>query len=105
MDVKHLTNEEKLNEIYEMVHENHKILRSLRSQQYFANILRILYWLVILGVIGSAYYYIQPIIETFSTSGTDVNKTLTQFNEIKDRLPETKFLNQIVEWLRSSRGN
>ena len=102
MDVKQLTNEEKLNEIYEMVHENHKVLRSLRSQQYFSNIVRVVYWLVILGVIGGAYYYVQPIIGAFSKNSANVDQTFVQLNQIKNQLPETKIVNQLIDWLKNS---
>lgn len=105
MDVKHLSNEEKLNHVYEMVYENNQILKSLRRQQYFATFLRIVYWLAILGVIGGAYFYIRPVVGALSTNAANVDQRVTQFNQITGQLPETKFVNQIFDWLKKSITN
>lgn len=102
MDRKRLTNEEKLDEIYEMTRENHEILMTLRRQQNFATVLRILYWMVVLGVIGGAYYFIRPVVTAVSSGGAQVDKTFDQIDEIKQQLPETKVLNQVLDWLKKS---
>jgi hypothetical protein len=102
MDGRHLSNEEKLNEIYQMVHENHQILRSLHRQQYLANIGRVIYWLAILGILGGAYYYVKPLIDSFSSHGANVDQTITQINQLTGQLPETKLLTQVLEWLKKS---
>lgn len=102
MERRHITNEEKLDEIYELTRENHEILKTLRRQQNFATILRILYWLVVLGFIGGAYYFVRPVINAVSTGGAQVDKTINQIDQIKDQLPETKVLNQVLDWFKKS---
>lgn len=99
---KNLTNEEKLDRMYQMTLENHEILTSLRRQQYVSNALRLLYWLVILGTIGGMYYYLRPII-TFLTENSDkLGEIFSQFNQMKNQLPEAKLINQILEGLRQT---
>lgn len=102
MDGKHLTNEEKLNEIYELVHENHQILKTLRRQQYLSNTFRVLYWVVILGALGGAYYYVRPFIGMIAGNSSKMEETFLQLNQLKDQLPETKILNQVLEGLQKS---
>lgn len=97
---KNLTNEEKLDRMYQMTLENHEILTSLRRQQYVSNALRLLYWLVILGTLGGMYYYLRPLI-TFLTENSDkLGEIFSQFNQMKNQLPEAKLINQILEGLR-----
>lgn len=100
MNDKHLTNEEKLDLIYEMTLENHEVLKSIRRQQYFANAVRVLYWLVILGALGGAYYYIRPIVSMLSENGGKIEETLNQFNQLKNQLPEAKLLNQLLQGIQ-----
>ncbi len=88
-----MTNEEKLDAIYEMTLENNDILRSIRRQQYVANAFRVLYWLVVLGAIGGAYYFVRPLIVTLSENGDKMAKSYT---DLVDQLPEKKLLNQVM---------
>lgn len=94
------TNEEKLDAIYQMTLENHEILRTIRRQQYFSNAFRILYWLIILGAIGGAYYYVRPLIEVFTANGAQFDSTFAQFMN----LPEARYFSQFIEAMRSMRG-
>lgn len=105
MDIQSKTNEEKLDEMYRLTRENHEILRSMRRQQTFATILRVLYWLVVLGALGSTYYFIKPVIDTFSSGQVQAQNTITSFNQLKDSFPEAKLVNQIMEWFKKSATN
>lgn len=98
-----MTNEEKLNAIYEMTLKNHEILKTVRRQQYFASFMRILYWLVVLGFIGGAYYFLAPVISLITGGNfSQFGNTLLQLDQLKNQLPETKVLNQVIEGLQKS---
>lgn len=98
---KDLNNQEKLEAIYKMTLENNDILRVIRRQQYFSNALRLLYWLVVLGAIGSAYYFIRPLVTTLSSNSGKIEEAASQFSQIRDQLPETKLVNQLLERFKS----
>ena len=53
----------KLDEVYKLVKENNEILKYMRKSQRLSQIMRIIYWLVILGTAFGAYYFIQPYID------------------------------------------
>ena len=93
---KHLTNEEKLDEIYRMTLENHEVLKTIRRQQYFSGAMRALYWLIVLGVIGGSYYYVRPFIGAVSNNSSQIESYFSQF---KNQLPETKVFNQVLDGL------
>ncbi|MEN9551990.1 MAG: hypothetical protein RI935_367 [Candidatus Parcubacteria bacterium] len=99
---KKLTNEEKLDLVYEMTLENHDILQSLRRQQYVSSAFRLLYWVVILGAIGGAYYYIRPAVSYLQENGTKLQTTINQLNALNSNLPEAKLINTLIEGLKKS---
>lgn len=96
---KDLTNEEKLSTIYEMTLENNKMLRSLRRQHYFSTFMTLLYWLMVIGAIGSAYYFVRPVVTLLSNNSGKIEETVGQFNQIRDQLPEAKLINQLLKSL------
>jgi hypothetical protein len=99
-----LNNEEKLDSIYEMTLENNEILRTIRRQQYFANSLRFLYWLVVIGALGGAYYFVRPLIITLSNNSSKIEETVGQFNQLRSQLPETKLVNQLIESVKAKKA-
>ncbi len=97
-----LSNQEKLEEIYEMTLQNNTILRSMRKQQHIANAFRLLYWLVILGALGGVYYYLRPVISGISENKTRIQETFDQFNQFRSQLPESKLFDQVFHTNRGS---
>ena len=63
--------EERIEKLEKLTRENNKILRKLRNHMRMGNIMRILYWAVIIGSMIGVYYYlqpfIQPLMETYDT--------------------------------------
>jgi F0F1-type ATP synthase membrane subunit b/b' len=100
MNIRDLTNEEKLDTIYEMTKENNKILRSMHREHYVSLVFRIIYWLVVLGFIGGSYYYMKPYISMLTGNASKIEETMTQLNQLKESLPEAKALNQMMEGMK-----
>ena len=61
-----------------MTLENNEILRTIRRQQYFANALRALYWLMVVGAIGGVYYFVKPLVTTLSDNSGKIEETYSQ---------------------------
>lgn len=99
---KKLTNEEKLDLIYEMTRENHDILQTIRRQQYVSNAFRLLYWLIILGAIGGAYYYVRPAVNYVTENSDKLMQVVEQFQGVQSSLPEAQLLNGLIEGLKKS---
>ena len=95
MQAPDLTNQEKLEEVYAMTMENNKMLRSMKRQQTFANIFRLLYWIVIIISLGGVYYYVRPIVDAFTTNGGKIEESINQFNILRAQFPEAKLFDQI----------
>ena len=96
-----LNNQEKLEEVYHLTVENNEILRSIRRQQHIANAFRFIYWLVILGALGGAYYYVRPVVDSISGNKANIDSTLKQFEDLRSQLPETKLLDQLLHGVKT----
>ena len=88
-----LTNEEKLDRMLKLTEENNKMLRSMHRSQTVSNIFRLLYWTLIIASIAGAYYFIKPMLTSFSGSGGSV---LEQVNALKSQLPDPKVLQELL---------
>ena len=96
-----LTNQEKLEEVYKLTLENNHMLHSMRNRERVANAFRILYWLIIIGSIFGAYYYVRPILDVFTTNKGKIDDTLNQFQSIMNQLPNMDKLRQIQDQLKA----
>lgn len=52
-----------LEEIHQLAEENNKMLHSLRHSMIFSRVLSLFYWILIIGSVFGAYYFIQPYID------------------------------------------
>lgn len=97
---KRMNNEEKLDAIYEMTLENNEVLRTIRRQQYMSSFFTIVYWLMILGVLGSTYYFVKPFIPAFISGVSKVEETVNGINQVKNQVTEQKVLNEVIKNLK-----
>ena len=52
-----------LEETAALARSNNKLLKKMHRATIFANVMRIVYWLVILGIAVGSFYFLQPYIE------------------------------------------
>lgn len=96
-----LTNQEKLEEVYKLALENNEMLHRMQNRLRLGVILRVIYWLAILGALGGVYYYIRPIINVFAVNSEKTQGIFQQFEELRSQFPETKALQQFLKQIRS----
>ncbi len=48
-----------------LLHENNKLLHKLHNTVIWGRVFRILYWTIIIGATMGAYYFVQPLIDSF----------------------------------------
>jgi CHASE3 domain sensor protein len=97
-----LTNQEKLEEVYKLTLENNHLLHKMQSRDRIAYIFRVIYWLIILGALGGAYYYIRPAFEAIKQSNTHAEGVIQQFEQLRSQFPETKAFQQIFDRIKES---
>ena len=52
-----------LEETFQLVSDNNKILHGIRRSQRIASFMRALYWLIIIGISIGSFYYISPYLD------------------------------------------
>ena len=71
---------ELLNNTFSLVKENNKMLHKIRSSQKWASFMRIVYWLIIIGISIGAFYYLQPYITQMQNI---IQKTGVSLDQLK----------------------
>jgi hypothetical protein len=78
---------EKINKILETVEENNKILRGLRSVNRWSYTMKILYWLFIIIIAFSAYFYVQPYVEILDNTYNSIRNNVNTINNVAKKIP------------------
>ena len=110
-----LNNQEKLDEVYEIVkrmeahHEAldddiedmHSTLNWLRRRERIRMILATFYWIFIIGIVFGAYYYIEPILN-YTMSQFGLSDILKSFENGVSGLPDLKNIKNVLQAAASS---
>lgn len=79
-----MTPEEKemLKKTLELAEENNKMLHSIRRSMFWSRVVRIIYWVIILGAAIGIYYYITPYIDSAISAYGNVKGDLQSFGNL-----------------------
>jgi hypothetical protein len=105
MSNSNLTNEEKLDRIYEISLKNHDVLEGMRERERIANSVRILYWIVVIAALGGTYFYVKPTIDAISAKKESLEGALSQFEQLRESMPQNKVLADIMHALYPNETN
>lgn len=101
-DMTDLTNQEKLEEVYRLTLENNHMLHKMQSRDRISFIFRVIYWLVIVGALGGAYYYVSHFVDTIKEGNSKAEGVIQQFEQLRSQFPETKAFQQIFNQMRET---
>ncbi len=73
---------EMLKKTLELSQENNKMLHSIKRQMLFGRIIRIVYWVIIIGAAVGAYYYIEPYLDGAIGAYGSVKGDLQSFGDL-----------------------
>ncbi len=73
---------------FSLAEDNNKMLHKIRSAQNLASFMRILYWVVILGIAFGSFYYLQPYVDQVQSIFKETGTTLNQLKNITQKLPK-----------------
>jgi hypothetical protein len=94
------TNQEKLDDMYKLVQENHEVLQDLLRRERLASFGRMLYWIIVLGTLFGAYYYVKPIVQVFMPQYESFNAAVQKINDVSHNLPEVNNLKNFFDTLK-----
>jgi hypothetical protein len=90
-----LTNQEKLEEIFKITLENNHLLHKMQNRDRIAFLFRVIYWLIILGALGGAYYYVRPFFDSIQANNTKAEGVINQFEQLRSQFPETRAFQEL----------
>lgn len=73
---------EMLKKTLELSQENNKMLHSIRRSMKWGRVVKIIYWVVIIGAAIGAYYYITPYIDSAVGAYGNVKGDLKSFGDL-----------------------
>ncbi len=74
-----------------LAEENNKMLRGMRRSARIGSVIRIIYWIIIIGGTIGAYYIVQPYIktrvQTFVESYNSMRNSIESVKEATSKIP------------------
>ena len=93
--------ESEVKTILKLVKENNRLLRKMRRNAIIGNILRIIWWAVLIGLpIILYYYYLQPYVDQFVETYQGLQSGVENIQNFGDQLPQFPGL----DWLKNIIG-
>ena len=77
-----MTEDERI-ELLELTRENHKMLKKMRREQKWTHIGRVLYWVIIIGLVYGSFVWIKPYLGQLQNA---YNVILEQTNAVQGSL-------------------
>ena len=74
-----------LQDTFLLAEDNNKMLHKIRSGQKWASFMRVLYWLIIIGISVGAFYFMQPYIEPVQKLLGNASSVFEQLNGSKNQ--------------------
>lgn len=74
--------EEMVKKTLELSNENNRMLHSIRRSMMWGRVVRIVYWILIIGAGIGAYYYIEPYIDGAIDAYGNVKGDLQSFGDL-----------------------
>jgi hypothetical protein len=84
-DEKHL-----LLKTLELAEENNKMIRKLVRMYRLTRAIRVVYWIIIIGITLGAFYFVQPYVEGAKTVYTTVTGDVGNLKAIRDNFINKK---------------
>lgn len=73
---------EMLKKTLELSQENNKMLHAIRRSMFIGRIVRIVYWVIIIGAAIGIYYYINPYVEGAINAYGNVKSDIKSFGDL-----------------------
>lgn len=73
---------ELLNRVVKTVEDNNEILHAMRRSQRLGTIVRVVYWVVIIGASLGAFWLIQPYLNMISGGTTTAGNVIDQYKDL-----------------------
>jgi len=81
---------ERLKRVLELAEKDHNMVRKLYSAMRWGRVLKIIYWVAILGIAVGAFYFLQPffesLVEVYKSLGSSVEGLRESFGGVQEQV-------------------
>jgi len=92
--------------LLKLTEENNKMLRKIRRNQIFSSWTKAIYWIIILGALFGAYYFLQPYINSFNKNIQNLQNTINNISsstsDLSTSIPGMSEMKQFLEDIKST---
>ncbi|MEI7810159.1 MAG: hypothetical protein WCI41_01215 [bacterium] len=74
-----------LRDTFLLAEDNNKMLHKIRNGQKWASVMRVMYWLIIIGISIGAFYFMQPYIAPLEKLLGNASSVFEQLNSAKSQ--------------------
>jgi len=71
-----------LQKTYDLAKENNHILHGIRRSNRLSSVMRIIYWVAIIGISVGAFYYLQPYIDSVMKAYKGIQTGISNVNSL-----------------------
>jgi len=86
-----------IQETFELSKENNILLKKVRRFQNLSRLSKIFYWIVIIAIALGAFYFLQPVIEKFTSVFDKVIPGLENIQDLSGKIPNTQDFNSLKD--------
>ena len=95
----------KLDRVLLLTEENNTILREVRRSQKTTQMMKAIYWVIIIMVTVGSLYFVQPYLGTLSSlygglKGSQTGDTTSQSSASNIQIPDVKQLQGLIDQLK-----
>lgn len=85
--INHMDDEFRLKKLEKLVEENNRMLHKMRRAQIIGGVLRVLYWVIIIGFAVGAFYFVQPYLDGIYSTYSGIQNGVQTSRENIPSLP------------------
>ena len=76
-----------LTQTLKLAEENNKLLKKMNRSIQWGRLFKMLYWVVIIGSAVGAYYFLQPLFESFKETLGGFSSSMDDLQQVGSSLP------------------
>lgn len=92
---------DKLDELLELTRSNNKLLRAMHRRYVWGQVFTFIYWLIVLGIAGWTYYFVQPYLMKYLGMYEKILSTMNSVQGQNTQLPSD--LEGVINAIQKSR--
>ncbi len=102
MDAKKLSNQEKLDHMFEMVNELNHEMHEMKKKEAAEGAYRLFYMTLVVIALAGVYYFVSPLFEAIKKAPGLIDTSMQKIEDLKKNIPNPTKIQQAVESVTNS---